>query len=161
MRDPKNEKGDVFLAGNKFTPLKNLFKQEMNYKDGRTATRIVYPTQKQWLYVKYLFAGVPQRKAFIKAGYTPRKMTSELDFAVLEVHNNKTVQILINAIIGNYLKRCKVSAQGLVDEALKVYDRCDTVHEQLATLKFINTLLPKGYASRCNLSNCPLRRQKK
>jgi len=157
-----DRKGNVWLAREKFKPLESLFIDKIHYKDGRTALRRFYPQQTQWLYVKYLFAGYTRLESYKKAGYKNKgKSTAQDVFLINAVHNSKTVQVLINAVIGDYLKRRKVSAQKILDEALKVYDRCETVREQLDTLKFINNLLPKGYARQCKLSNCPLRKWKK
>ena len=159
-----DKEGDVYLAKEKFKPLKNLFQEEIFLKRTNTVTtRIRYPTQKQWLYVKYLFEGYPQRAAYKKAGYKMDTVRGNcaLDRRIYYLHQKRSIQVLINAVLSNYLKRRQISAQHLVDETLKTYDRCETVKDQLATLKFLKTLLPKGYAGQCNLANCPIRKQKK
>jgi len=143
------------------TPYLSAFDQKYENKNSKSGivTRRRLPTQKQWLYVKYLFEGFPRMECYRKAGY---KMPKQRYLRTMTdiIHNHRVVQILISLVISEYTRKREVSSQALLDKALGLYDRCDTVREQLDVLKFINSLLPKGYTARCHRVDCPLKKKK-
>jgi hypothetical protein len=138
-------------------PFLGVFAHRVITKD-RDYTRHTLPRVKHWLFVKYLFQGMQKRQAYLKAGY--KKPKTRFDQHVRILMNSKSVQRLINIVISDYARKRELSAQKLLDQAIELYDRCDTVREQLDVLKFINDLLPKGHANHCNLIECPLRKRK-
>ena len=142
------------------TPYLQLFSDDIPSISGqrRPYTRYRFPNQRQWLFVKYLFEGMDKRDAYFKAGYMTVQRSVEQ--RVKTLLRSKSVQTLINLVISDYALKRKISAQKLLDEALTLYDRCDTVKEQLEVLKFIKDLLPKGFAS-CTLGTCPMKRKRK
>jgi len=113
---------------------------------------LVFPSQKQWLFVKYVMDGYTQEEAARKAGYLlvaygrKRQLRS--------ISDAKGVQFLFELILTDYLRKREISASALLDKALGLYDRCETVQEQLQVLKFIKDLMPKK-AFQCPESKCP------
>ena len=144
------------------TPYLSAFDSTFEHKGVKKGfvTRRRLPNTKQWLYVKYLFEGYPKLDCYRKAGYKMPKQSNRRQAMAELIHTTKTVQILISLVISEYTRKREVSSQALLDQALGLYDRCDTVREQLDVLKFINSLLPKGYTARCNRADCPLKRRR-
>lgn len=142
------------------TPYLSAFDSTYEAKGRGMVTRRRLPNNKQWLYVKYLFEGFPKKECYLKAGYKMPRQPRYLQTLTDIIHTKKAVQILISLVISEYTRKREVSSQALLDKALGLYDRCDTVREQLDVLKFINSLLPKGYTARCNRADCPLKRKK-
>jgi len=126
------------------------------YGDG--IIRYKFPTPKNWSFVKYYLETGNKRTAYIKAGYTPAH--TNMEQRIDQVFSTRNVQILLQLIMGDFIERRKISSQKLLNKALEVYDRCDTVKEQLETLKFINSLIPKG-VTKCHKGDCPLRKYPK
>lgn len=136
---------------------RTLFQDEYTKKDGAKGTRSYFPTEKQLLYVRYIFEGKSKREACKLAGYSKRSRWS-IDKWISQIECSFAVTRLMSLVIGNYFHNRELSAKVLLDKALKVYDRCDTVHEQLATLKFIKSLMPKDFNT-CNSDTCPFKKK--
>jgi hypothetical protein len=95
------------------------------------------PTQKQFLFVKYLFLNYGKIESYHKAGYKHNGKPALNWMQAEKVYKSDKVQILIGLILEDYVHAQRITATGLINEALKTYDRAETAKEQLETLKFI------------------------
>ena len=113
---------------------------------------LIFPTERQWLYVKYVMDGYTQYEAAKKAGHNLKPYLIKKQLR--EITQARGVQLLFELILTDYLRKREVSAAALLDKALVLYDRCETVQEQLQVLKFIKDMMPKKAFS-CPESKCP------
>ena len=156
------ERDAIFVANSdafdaNLVPWKDIFLRKVPWRDKvRNVVRL--PTPKQWDYVRLFLSGKSKRDAYIAAGYTVQMKNRTMLDCIEAVHNAPAVQKLITLVIQDYLEKRKISSQFVLDKALKLYDRSETVSEQLNILKFIKDLLPSGYV--CKRTDCGMHKPK-
>ena len=124
----------------------------IDYENGTSVYRL--PTPRNWAFVKYYLETGNKHTAYKKAGYS--SVFYNMDQRVDQVLSSRGVQILLQSVMSDFIEKRKLSSQVLLNKALEMYDRCETVTEQLNTLKFIKSLIPKGVTN-CQKKDCPLK----
>ena len=124
----------------------------VEYENGTSAYRL--PTPKNWNFVKYYLETGSKVTAYKKAGYS--HVAYNIDQRADQVLSSRGVQLLLQLVMSDFIEKRKISSQVILNKALEVYDRCETVSEQLNTLKFIKSLIPKGVTN-CQKKDCPLK----
>ena len=121
-----------------------IAKEQLKYVDlvskFKSKNGLLMPTPMQFLFVKYCFEGYSQLDAAMKAGYKFSD-NPKLHYPYLACIREKIgVQVLMGMVLESYLDKRKISAAGLINKAHALYDKCETVKEQLEVLKFISVL---------------------